>query len=61
MHQNLADLYSEVLKHPANSPDLALSDYCLFPNLKEYLKGRKFLSFEEATSAVDGWFVIEQK
>jgi hypothetical protein len=32
-HQKLADLQSEVLKHPACSPDLAPSDYYLFPNL----------------------------
>jgi hypothetical protein len=32
-HQKLADLHFEVLKHPACSPDFALSDYCLFPNL----------------------------
>jgi hypothetical protein len=32
-HQKLADLHFEVLKHPAYSPDLAPSDYCLFSNL----------------------------
>jgi hypothetical protein len=31
-HQKLADLHSQVLKHPAHSSDLALSDYYLFPN-----------------------------
>jgi hypothetical protein len=57
----LADLHFEVLKHPAYSPDLAPSDYYLFPNLKKYLKGRQFFSIEEATSAVDGWFVAQRK
>jgi hypothetical protein len=33
MHQKLADLHFEVLKRPAYLPDLAPSDYCLFPNL----------------------------
>jgi hypothetical protein len=32
-HQILADLRVEVVKHPANSPDLAPSDYYLFLNL----------------------------
>jgi hypothetical protein len=29
-NQKLADLYFEVLKHPAHSPELAPSDYYLF-------------------------------
>jgi hypothetical protein len=49
MHQKLTDLHFEALKHPAYSPDLAPSDYYLFPNLKKHLKGRKFLSIKEAT------------
>jgi hypothetical protein len=40
---------------------LASSDSCLFPNVKKHLKGRKFLSIEEATLAVDGWFAIQPK
>jgi histone-lysine N-methyltransferase SETMAR len=43
IHQILAGLYFEVLKHPAYSPDLVPSEYYLFPNLKKHLKGRKFL------------------
>jgi histone-lysine N-methyltransferase SETMAR len=60
-HQKLADLHFEILKHPAYSPDLAPSDYYLFPNLKERLKGRKFSSTEEATLAADGRFVTKPK
>jgi hypothetical protein len=60
-HQKLADLHFEVLKHPANSPDFASSDYYLFPNLKKHLKGRKFSSIEEATLAEDGWFAAQLK
>jgi hypothetical protein len=52
-NQKLANLYFEVQKHPAHSPDLASSDYCLFPNLRKYLSARKFLSTEEATLAED--------
>jgi histone-lysine N-methyltransferase SETMAR len=62
MHQKLADLHSEVLKHPAYSPDLAPSDYCLFSTLKKHLKGRKiFFIIEEATLAADGWFAAQTK
>jgi hypothetical protein len=57
MHQKLADVHFEVLKHPAYSSDLAPSDYCLFPNLK----GRKFWSTEEATLAADRWFAAQPK
>jgi hypothetical protein len=60
-HQKLADLHFEVLKHPAYSPALAHLDYYLFPNLKKRLKGRKFSSTEEATSAADGWFAAQPK
>ena len=31
-----------VLEHPAYSPDLAPSDFLLFPKIKEILKGRHF-------------------
>jgi hypothetical protein len=55
MHQKLADLHFEVLKHLACSPDLAPSDYYLIPNLKKHLMGRKF-SNNEATLAADKWF-----
>jgi hypothetical protein len=57
----LADLQCEILKHAAYSPDLAPSYYYIFPNLKEHLKGRKFSSTEEATSAADGWFAAQPK
>jgi hypothetical protein len=33
--QKLANLHFEVLKHPAYSPDLAPSDYCLFPKAND--------------------------
>jgi len=31
-----------VLEHPAYSPDLAPSDFFLFPKIKKILKGRHF-------------------
>lgn len=36
------NLQYELLRHPAYSPDLAPSDYFLFPLLKDYLKGRHY-------------------
>jgi histone-lysine N-methyltransferase SETMAR len=38
MHQKLADVLFEVLKHLAYSPDLAPSDCYLYPNLKKVFK-----------------------
>jgi histone-lysine N-methyltransferase SETMAR len=57
----LADLHFEVLKNPAYSPDLAPSNYCLFPNVKKHLKARKFSSTGEATSTADGRFAAQPK
>jgi histone-lysine N-methyltransferase SETMAR len=34
-----------VLEHPTYSPDLAHSDFFLFPKIKEILKGRHFDDF----------------
>jgi len=40
------------LPHPPYSPDLAPSDFHLFPKLKEHLKDRSFSCDEEVKSAV---------
>jgi histone-lysine N-methyltransferase SETMAR len=52
----LRDLHYELLKHPPGSPDLAPSDFCLFPKLKIFLAGRRFSSNQEAIVAVEGYF-----
>jgi histone-lysine N-methyltransferase SETMAR len=52
----LRDLHYELLEHPPYSPDLALSDFFLFPNLKLFLAGLRFSSNQEATAAVEGYF-----
>ena len=44
----------ELISHPAYSPDLAPSDYFLFPNLKKDIRGRHFRSNEEV-AAVEEW------
>ena len=45
----------ELIPHPAYSPDLAPSDYFLFPNLKKDFSGRHFRSNEEIVAAVEEW------
>jgi len=41
--------------HPPHSPDLAPSDYHLFPGLKKQLRGRHFSSNAEVIAAAEAW------
>lgn len=50
------DLKFELMPHPPYSPDLAPSDYYLFPNLKKWLGGKRFADNEEVIEAVNGYF-----
>jgi len=43
------------LDHPPYSPDLAPSDYHLFPGLKKQLEGRHFSSYAEVNAAAKTW------
>ena len=45
----------ELIPHPAYSPDLAPSDFFLFPNLKKNIRGLHFRSDEEVMTAVEEW------
>jgi histone-lysine N-methyltransferase SETMAR len=45
----------ELLPHPPYSPDLAPSDYYLFPRMKEYLRGNHFASNEDLKKEVERW------
>ena len=45
----------ELILHPAYSPDLAPSDYFLFPDLKKDICERHFQSNEEVVAAVEEW------
>ena len=45
----------ELIPHPAYSPDLAPSDFFLFPNLKKDIRGLHSLSDEEVVTAVEEW------
>jgi len=53
--KKLAYLGSQCLDHPPYSPDLAPSDYHLFPGLTKELKGRHFLSDGEVKAAAETW------
>ena len=50
------DLKLQLLPHPPYSPDLAPSDYYLFPNLKRWLINKKFSSREEIIDAAEEYF-----
>jgi histone-lysine N-methyltransferase SETMAR len=53
----LRDLHYELLEHPPYSPDLAPSDFCLFPKLlKLFLACQRLSSNQEAIAAVEGYF-----
>jgi len=52
----LRGLYYELLEHPPYSPELAPSDFCLFPKLELFLAGQRFSSNQEAIAAVGGYF-----
>ena len=51
----LAYLGSQCLDHPPYSPDLASSDYHLFPGLKKQLIRRHFSSDAEVIAAAETW------
>jgi len=53
--KKLAYLGFQCLYHPPYSPDLAPSDYHLFPGLKKQLKGRHFSSDAEVIAAAETW------
>lgn len=45
----------KILPHPAYSPDLAPSDFYLFPQLKAQLRGRKFETDDDVIGAVEAF------
>ncbi|CAK1593061.1 unnamed protein product [Parnassius mnemosyne] len=57
--QSMAEIHNcgfELLPHPPYSPDLAPSDFFLFPNLKKHLGGQRFSTNDEVKAAVDAYF-----
>ena len=55
IRKKLACLGFQCLDHPPYSPDLAPSDYHLFPGLKKQMKGHHFSSDEEVIAAAETW------
>jgi len=53
--KKMAYLGFQCLNHPPYSPDLAPSDYRLFPGLKKQLKGRHFSSDAKFIAAAETW------
>ena len=49
-------LHYEILPHPPCSPDLAPTDYFLYPNMKTWLGGKIFSSNEEIIAATNEYF-----
>jgi len=45
-------MHYELLEHPSYSPDLAPSDFYLFPKLKLFLASQRFSFNQEAIAAV---------
>jgi histone-lysine N-methyltransferase SETMAR len=51
----------ELLPHPAFSPDLEPTDYCLFCSVAQFLRGKKFQSVAEVEVAVEEIFASKDK
>jgi len=45
----------EILEHPPYSPDLAPSDFLLFPNTKKHLRAKRFKSHDDVKHEVQTW------
>ena len=50
------ELKFKLLPYALYAPDLAPLDYFLFPNLKKWFDGQRFVKNEEVESAVNGCF-----
>ena len=58
----IEELYGlELLLHPAYSPDLAPSDYCLFRSMSTFLRGRRFDKIEDIEKACRQYFASKSK
>ena len=45
----------EILEHPPYSPDLAPSDFHLFPNMKKHLRAKRFKSLADVKHEMQTW------
>ncbi|XP_015783813.1 histone-lysine N-methyltransferase SETMAR-like [Tetranychus urticae] len=57
--QLIQELGWGLIQHPPYSPDLAPSDYFLFKNLKQYLRGRRFESISELIAETEAYFASQ--
>ena len=55
VRETLREFRWQMKPHPPYSPDLAPSDYFLFPKLKAHLKGTRFQGIERAKQEVKTW------
>ena len=53
MLDTVNELDIELLLHPPYSPDLAICDFWLFPNIKNRLYGQKYESLEDLRWAIN--------
>jgi hypothetical protein len=57
----LAEVGYELLPHPPYSPGLhpsVLCDFFLFPNMKEWLGGKRFASDEQVITETEAYFAV---
>ena len=62
--QSMTEIHNcgfELLPYPPYSPDLAPSDFFLFPNLKKHLEWQTFLTNDEVKAAVDAHFDYKEE
>jgi histone-lysine N-methyltransferase SETMAR len=52
---------TELLLHPAFSPDLEPSDYYLFHSMAQFLRGKKFQSVADVEVVVEEFFASKDK
>jgi len=45
----------KLLHHPPYSPDLVPSVFCLYPKLKEFVTGRKFVDYKDVIHIASDW------
>ena len=48
-----------LVQHPPYSPDLAPSDFHLFPNMKRHLSGTHYNTYNDVISAADDFLDLQ--
>ena len=57
----VCDCGFELIDHPPYSPDLAPSDYFLFPNVKKHLAGNWYQTDDDVISAIEDFFESQEE